>query len=223
MINYTLKRSRRKTLTLYVRDGVVEVRAPMKTPVSAIDSFVASKQKWIADKLAKLKEQSVQRDSFSLDYGSLIAYRGERYAIEAREGDGAGFDGVCFFVPTGLYPDQIKAACIQTYRQLAKHVLTEKTFLFGQQMSVTPAAVKISNARTRWGSCSARKSINLSWHLVMADDDVIDYVVVHELAHITELNHSGRFWAIVAGVLPDYRERRARLRELQRRLSGENW
>jgi predicted metal-dependent hydrolase len=57
----------------------------------------------------------------------------------------------------------------------------------------------------------------------MADDEVVDYVVVHELAHISEMNHSERFWAVVAGVLPDYRERRAKLKELQHRLSGENW
>jgi predicted metal-dependent hydrolase len=67
------------------------------------------------------------------------------------------------------------------------------------------------------------KSLNFSWRLVMADDAAIDYVVVHELAHITEMNHSPEFWAIVAGVLPDYKERRRRLKLLQLRLNSEDW
>jgi len=90
-------------------------------------------------------------------------------------------------------------------------------------MSASPTAVKINGAKTRWGSCSAKKSLNFSWRLVMADDSVIDYVVVHELAHITEMNHSARFWAIVAGVLPDYKERQKQLKALQKRLNAEDW
>lgn len=118
---------------------------------------------------------------------------------------------------------QIKSACVQIYRMLAKRDLTEKTLDFAKQMSVMPTAVKINNAKTRWGSCSSKKSLNFSWRLIMADDDVIDYVVVHELAHITEMNHSARFWSIVEGVLPDYRKRKTKLKELQRRLNGEDW
>jgi len=75
----------------------------------------------------------------------------------------------------------------------------------------------------RWGSCSSRGSLNFSWRIMMADDAVIDYVVVHELAHLVEMNHSPRFWAVVAGVLPDYSKRRARLRLLNKKLEGEDW
>jgi hypothetical protein len=90
-------------------------------------------------------------------------------------------------------------------------------------MSVTPIAVKINSAKTRWGSCSNKKSLNFSWRLIMADDDVIDYVVVHELAHLREMNHSPRFWAVVEAVLPDYRERKLKLRALQAKLNREDW
>ena len=86
-----------------------------------------------------------------------------------------------------------------------------------------PSAVKINGAKTRWGSCSSKKSINFSWRLIKADDDVIDYVVVHELSHITEMNHSPNFWAIVENILLDYRERKVKLKRLQKRLSMENW
>ena len=108
-------------------------------------------------------------------------------------------------------------------RMLAKHELTKKTLDFAKRMGVAPSSIKINGAVARWGSCSAKKSINFSWRLVMADDDVIDYVVVHELAHLTEMNHSKTFWAIVEDILPDYKERQSRLRELQKRLAGEDW
>ena len=88
---------------------------------------------------------------------------------------------------------------------------------------VSPAAVKINEAKGRWGSCSSKKSLNFSWRLMMAGESVIDYVVVHELAHLKEMNHSPRFWAEVGRVLPDYPGRRAKLKELQKLLSVEDW
>jgi len=222
-MNYSLIRSKRKTVTIYVREDCVEVRAPLHMPKYMIDRFVTSKEKWIEDKQSRLIEQAKKREGFRLDYGSLLTYRGGQYPVAAKEGVRAGFDGARFYMPAGLSPERIKAACVQIYRLLAKRDLTERARLFAQQMSVTPAAIRITGARTRWGSCSARKSISFSWYLMMAGDDLIDYVVVHELAHIAELNHSDRFWAIVAGAIPDWRERRAKLKELQRKLSGEDW
>ncbi|NCV71165.1 MAG: M48 family peptidase, partial [Betaproteobacteria bacterium] len=78
-----------------------------------------------------------------------------------------------------------------------------------------PARWQLSSARTRWGSCNAKSVIRLNWRLIHKDPMLIDYVVVHELAHLKELNHSPRFWAIVESVLPDYRERKRLLRHDQ--------
>jgi len=122
-----------------------------------------------------------------------------------------------------LTQGEIKRAVIRVYRLVAKNLLTNKVAGYAKQMGVTPIAVKINGAKTHWGSCSGKNSINFSWRLVMADDDVIDYVVVHELAHIKEHNHSDRFWAVVEGVLPDYKARQAKLKELQKRLAHEDW
>jgi hypothetical protein len=191
MINYILTRSKRKTVALHIRDGTVEIRAPLKTPKRDIDKFISSKEKWIVDKLALSNERMKQRESFSLDYGDTVLYRGKQYPIMAKDG--------------------------------GRRDLTEKALGFAKQMSAIPAAIKINGAKTRWGSCSGKKSLNFSWRLIMAEDDVIDYVVVHELAHITEMNHSPRFWSVVESVLPDYRERRIKLKALQRRLSCEDW
>jgi len=223
MIDYTLNRSKRKTLALYVRDGAVEIRAPLKAPKSAIDKFVVSKDKWITDKLAISTERAEQRDNFYLNYGDKILYRGKHYPVGAKDGNRVGFDEMRFYMPPGLSAEQIKYACVEVYRMLAKRYLTARTSYFAGLMSVTPLAVKINGAKTRWGSCSAKKSLNFSWRLMMADDGIIDYVVVHELAHITEMNHSERFWGLVNKILPDVNVRKKKLKELQSRLASENW
>ena len=221
--NYTLVRSRRKTLALYIRNGGVEARAPLRMPKSEIDKFVASKAKWISDKLAQSLEQKDRRESFSLNYGDVITYRGADFPITAKDCKKPGFDGERFYMPPNLTPEQIKAACIRVYRALAKEHLTDRTFAFAAQMAVNPTCIKINGAQTRWGSCSSKGSINYSWRLITAEDSVIDYVVVHELAHLLQMNHSARFWSIVQSVLPDFEKRRASLRKLQHRFNAEDW
>ena len=222
-MTYTLIRAGRKTIALYIRNGALEVRAPLKASIHDIDKFVASKGKWINDKLDESKRLLAQREKFFITYGDSILYRGRQCLISEKEGNRAGFKDGHFFVPSGLAPEQIKHACVRVYKMLARRDLRNKVKDFAEQMSVTPSAVRISCAKTRWGSCSTKKTINFSWRLIMADDDVIDYMVVHELAHIKEMNHSARFWAIVEGILPDYKMRQKKLKELQRILSTEDW
>jgi len=223
MTNYILKRSNRKTLGLYIRSGRLEVRAPAKCPQSEIDRFVISKQKWILDKLAISQEQISHKTAFVLGYGSEIYFCGTLYPIAAKTGTQAGFDGKYFYMPSDLNHMQIKDVCIKIYRRLAKIHITNVVVAFAQQMGVAPSSVKTNSAKTRWGSCSSKKNLNFSWRLIMAGNDVIEYVVVHELAHLLQMNHSAKFWAIVESVLPDYRRRQARLKELQKRLATENW
>ena len=92
---YVLTRSKRKTVSIYVRDGKLEVRAPLKTPKREIDKFVLSEEKWITDALAKSQEQSKQREIFTLNYGDTVLYRGKGYPITAKEGSRVGFDKAC--------------------------------------------------------------------------------------------------------------------------------
>ena len=223
MMEYELIRSKRKTLGLYIKGGRLEVRAPLSLSKKEIDNFVTSKTDWISSKLANSQAVSQTREDFSLNYGDMVLYLDNEYPIGEQEGNRVGFDDERFYMPPRLTQDQIKSACAQIYRMLAKQHLTNRVMEFSKQMGVLPVVVKINGAKSRWGSCSAKKSLNFSWRLIMADSEVVDYVVVHELAHITEMNHSSRFWAIVEGVLPDYMERKERLRQLSKRLAGENW
>jgi predicted metal-dependent hydrolase len=223
MAEYTLIRSKRKTVALYVRDGKAEVRAPLSMPLRDIDKFVSSKSGWLSKRLSESKELLARRGDFSVNYASLLAFRGALYPVKIREGDRAGFDGVSFYMPPGLSPERLKSACVKLYRLLAKRHLTERTRAFSERMSLKPSGVKINGAKTRWGSCSAAKSVNFSWRLIMADDALIDYVVAHELAHLKEMNHSPRFWATVESAIPDYRERKIRLKAFQDKIDAEDW
>lgn len=223
MINYNLIRSKRKTIALYIKDGELEVRAPLRVSKSQIEKFIVSKEHWISNKLAQSQERLDKRESFNLNYGDKILLLGQEYPIIAVGGNRFGFNGKMFYMPQGMDSEEIKDACIKLYRDLARVNITQWVTMFSEIMGVTPTAIRITGAKTRWGSCSGRKSINFSWFLIMADREVVEYVIVHELAHIKEMNHSKDFWAIVESVLPDYRERKARLKELQKRLATESW
>ena len=93
------------------------------------------------------------------------------------------------------------------YREQARRVLTEKTAYFAKLMGVTYGRISIRGQKTRWGSCSAKGNLNYTWTLMLCPEEVQDYVVVHELAHRREMNHSKAFYRIVEEILPDYRER----------------
>lgn len=106
------------------------------------------------------------------------------------------------------------------YRKQAREILTQRMKHWSTLSGWQFKSMSINSARTRWGSCGPKNSINLSWRLVMAPMHVVDYVVVHELAHTVVKNHSRKFWDAVAGVLPDYKERRRWLRENEGRMEG---
>lgn len=99
------------------------------------------------------------------------------------------------------------------YMESARKIFKRKTAAYAKKMSVTYGRITIREQKTRWGSCSSKGNLNFNWKLVLLAPELLDYVVVHELAHRREMNHSKNFWRIVEAELPDYRERRRRLKE----------
>ena len=99
------------------------------------------------------------------------------------------------------------------YRKEARRRITERAAYFAEKMGVDYGRIAIKAAKTRWGSCSAQGNLNFHWKLILMPPAILDYVVVHELAHRIEMNHSPRFWAQVERILPDYRERRRWIKE----------
>jgi len=100
-------------------------------------------------------------------------------------------------------------------RKLAAQVIPERVAFYADIIGVTPTTVRISGAKTNWGSCGSKNSLNFSWRLMLGDLYMIDYVACHELVHCKIKNHSKQFWEVVEGVMPDYKERRKKLKELQ--------
>ena len=97
--------------------------------------------------------------------------------------------------------------------QKAKEIIPRRTAYFAARMGVSYGRITIREQKTRWGSCSSKKNLNFNWKLLLAPPEVLDYVVVHELCHLKQMNHSRAFWAEVAAILPDYKERKKWLRE----------
>lgn len=102
---------------------------------------------------------------------------------------------------------------IRHLREQAREVLTQKTDYYKVLLGVEYQRIRIGDQKTRWGSCSSKGTISYNWHLILMPEQIMDYVVVHELCHLLEMNHSWQFWEKVEKVFPDYRERRRWLRE----------
>lgn len=216
-----LIRSKRKTIAIIVqRDGTVLVRAPLKTPEALIRQFVESKQGWIAEKKAQAQAQE-QPPQMARQFsaGERFPYLGQEYALSVESGARAGlrFEGG-FFLNQNSY---VEAPLLfeKWYKAAARKVLTERVRLYAHKFGLKYAKIRISSARTRWGSCSSRGTLSFTWRLVMAPLEVVDYVVIHELAHLRVKNHSAAFWAEVGKMMPDFKRHRDWLKKNGRFLT----
>ena len=223
-IEYNLKLSDRKTLSLCIsKDGMLEVRAPKNLPKSTITDFILRKKEWILKNTEKMKARNIKKSEFSLNVGDFLMYKGCEYEILPVNKKTLSFDYKNFYMPGDVDFKALKPALIKLYKGLAKEEIFKKVEYYSKIMNLKCTKVKINSAKTRWGSCSGQNSLNFSWKLILADEDTINYVVVHELAHTKEHNHSSKFWEIVAMVFPDYKKYRESLRLLQNKLVSENW
>lgn len=224
MLPYRLIRSRRKTIVVLVtKDAQVEVRAPLKAPVSLIEEFLTEKESWIQTHLKQRKQELLKRANFSVGEGDRLLYLGREYPVYlSLEHRRPCFDGEKFILPEKEFSEN-KPLIVALYKGLAKEHIAERILFYSGIVGVAPSAVKVGSASTRWGSCSGKNSLNFTWKLILAPREAVDYVIVHELCHILQHNHSARFWREVKRVLPDYKKRELLLRPLQKRLSEENW
>ena len=219
MIEYRLVRSKRRTLSIHItRDATVEVRAPLRLPKWRIEEFLLQKQCWVEQHHAQALARLAQRADFS---PTCLLLLGKEYPIVPTEGKPL-FDGARFLLP-GKDWDAWRPAAINLYRELARRDLDARLLHWIKETGISPAGWSVTAAARRWGSCSGKNKLCFSWRLILAHPDAVDYVVVHELAHIRHHNHSPAFWAEVCGFLPDYPRRQALLRALQERLASEPW
>lgn len=201
---YSLKRSTaRATLALTVNATGLIVHAPWLLPVHHIERFVHEKASWIAEKLACHAASHPAEASWQ--EGMPLWYLGERVLLSV----GAHIrhvrlDERVLYAPS-LASADLKNAVLAWYRGMALHYFNARLVQFSAVLSRQPNSLKLSNARTRWGSCTPDGVVRLNWRLIQATDAEIDYVLAHELAHLTHMDHSAAFWRELVRIYPDYR------------------
>ncbi len=216
-------RTRRKTIAIIVRrDGQVIVRAPQRVSNAQILQFVETKAEWVQKKQAEMRARQAQAAPKQFASGETFLYLGGAYPLEITNQARPALalaDGHFRLAKTAL--PRAKEFFTAWYKQQARQVLEERARLYASRFNLTYQQIKITSARTRWGSCSSRGTLSFTWRLVMAPLPVIDYVVIHELAHLLERNHSERFWQKVSAMEPDYAKHMDWLKENSPRLTLE--
>ncbi|MCX6685054.1 MAG: SprT family zinc-dependent metalloprotease [Methanoregula sp.] len=211
-------RSKRKTIALVVtKESQLIIRAPFYTPLDYIEKIVSKKSVWIKQKIAEISKQpKAQKKEFVNGEGFL--FLGKPYQLQIVENHPLDIElKDRLYIAQNALPN-IEKKLTQWYRNQAIEKITERCFWYSKLTGYHPISIKITDAQKRWGSCSAKGTVNFSWHLILAPLEVIDYVIVHELIHLEEPNHSKIFWIKVRSILPDYEKRKNWLKNNERLL-----
>lgn len=207
-------RSKRKTIALVVQaNGELLVRAPQRATKRQISALLEKHADWIVKKQAEVKARQVTKPSRQFVDGEKFFFLGEEYSLEIVNVNKPKLDLSRNFQLAKSMQSEAKAVFEYWYKKEARHIFNQRIAYYAEKHGFDVKQVKLSSARTRWGSCSSKGYINLTWRLVMMPMPIIDYVVVHELCHLREANHSKAFWAQVAAIMPDYKSRRRWLKE----------
>lgn len=213
-INYTLQRSGyRRSIGLRIDDRGLVVNASLRASEKWLHSVLHEKSAWIIDKL----EEWAERKAPAIEWadGAAIPFRGELFTLllAPKKRAPAQLHGEVLHVPVGAeaQAEAIEKSVTNWYRAEALQVFRECADHFAPMLGVSPREIRLSTARTQWGSCTAQGVLRFNWQLVKMPLHLIDYVVVHELAHLIEMNHSPAFWRVVERVYPGYKSCRAEL------------
>ncbi len=212
-VHFLLHRSHgRRRISLSVDDRGLRVGAPLRASLREIEAVLHQHARWVIRKLADW--HSRRPPARRWESGETLAYLGLPLTLAVAQGPSEIVQ-----TPTHLQirsPDAaapaVAALAVHWLRGQALAHFHRRIEHFRMRVTLEPVAVKLSNARSRWGSCHSSGRISLNWRLIHMPQHLIDYVVVHELAHLREMNHSPRFWAVVGNVIPDYAARRREIR-----------
>jgi predicted metal-dependent hydrolase len=216
IVPYTLRRARRRSIGLSIDHRGLRVGAPWKTPLAEVEALILKHAGWVARKLDEWRDRR-HAAPLALTDGIRLPYLGGWLEIRLGHGNGQTFwneDAMPVLTLLPRSPERAGALLGQTLRRRALAVFGERLERQAARFGIAPPPLALSSARTRWGSCSLKSGIRLNWRLIHCEPRLIDYVIVHELAHLAEMNHGARFWAIVARYFPDYRDARDALKKL---------
>lgn len=210
-------RSRRRTISLSVSaDATLTVRAPFRVSLEYIKSLVFKKRFWIDKKRKQILSRGGSAKGKEFVEGEEFLYLGEKYKLRIWDSGEIKLLDELYFPEK--YLGNARERMIAWYRERTREIAAERADWYSKITGWKYKSISVTGARSRWGSCSHKDSINFSFRLAMVPPEVIDYVVAHELAHILEKNHSARFWDKVRTVLPDYKIRQRWLKENERSL-----
>jgi len=191
-LEYEILRQRRKSVRIFVEEDRVVVKAPWYLPKRIIDAFVKSHQDYIQRLIAPLEE---------------FFYLGQKIKIEPIR-HGWRMEGEIF------YSDEDRRKNVESFLQKeAQAYIPKRVQELAKAFGDRYTRVGITGAKSRWGSCSSKGHLNFTWRLMTLPPDLIEYVIVHELCHLSYMNHSRAFWDLVRSRMPDYQQRRKRLKE----------
>lgn len=210
-IEFDVMKSKRKSLSIAIQtDGNLLVKAPFFMSDDEIVKWVKTKTGWIVRQRAKILEQQQQNPPKQYETGEKFLYLGQEYELEVRISTGrAGMVGIADDKMI-LFTKTADSAVVQKiltdwYDKQAKTIIPKRVRYYAAQMGESYGNITIKNQKKRWGSCSSARNLNFNRRLVMAPQEVLDYVIVHELCHLRQMNHSNAFWQEVELVLPDYK------------------
>jgi predicted metal-dependent hydrolase len=215
-MDYQLIRSKRKTLSLQINnDAELIVRAPNRLSVKKIEQFIDEKSTWINQKIQTVRAKIITQRKYIT--GEYFLYLGEEFPliINPKKSHKLDFDGVNFQTTQAN-----KTIFLAWYKSAFKKIALPRLDYYAKTHQLTYQKVRLKTQKTLWGSCSGVNNINLNYLLIMAPIAVIDYVIVHELAHTIHKNHSPDFWQLVVQILPNYKTSKRWLRENTHRLQN---
>jgi predicted metal-dependent hydrolase len=224
-IPYRIRRSERARRARILVDGDgVEVVLPRRFPLREVEPFVEEKRAWIERTLRRLRETEAELPGTRLEDGGVVPYLGESLRLAVRVEPGrqrehvarrGGVLRVALPADAGrlLAEDgALRSALERWYRKRARAEVTPRLDAACARAGTTYSRLQIRGQRTRWASCSSTGAMSFNWRLLLAPAEILEYVVEHEVAHLELLDHSPRFWRLLASRRPDWREREAWLR-----------
>ncbi len=224
-INFEIVYRNRKNLSIIVEpDGNVRVAAPAQMKAAAIMEAMERNAGWIDRKLQLVEESLAGLSPRFFASGEKLVFRGRSYPCLFELNDRLAtvnikMDGDLITIRSPFQDrDMLKNALESWYTAQAKLVLPERVEHYEQLLNVRANGIRIKNHQKRWGSCSNKGNLNFNWRLILTPDEIIDYLVVHEMCHLKYMNHSQDFWSLMKVVMPDYAERRAWLKTHTGRL-----
>ncbi len=208
IIEYELVQTSRASVELRVLPDGVRVFAPKSFPLRQADRLVAERADWIAEARARLDAYKAREENrYPMTEGMPVPVEGRPLTLRLRWAArrSAWTEGADLILSgPDLSPEAVREQLRDYLIERAKKRLAERLNHYAPLIGRSPGRVTIREQRTKWGSCSSQGNLNFNWKLIMAPPEALDYVVIHELCHLYDFNHSPKFWARVAAFQPDY-------------------